>query len=227
MSDVDNEVNFTEWADEEFREIKIKYSELQKAYFEYKSYDKELCNMLTGLENKQFIEFVRDNEKNIEIKNSIIACIIEYEDLYHKIMPGTWSEGFGAKNWDDLATKETEIFSKIDKERQKLKLLRVNETMQKAQKTQEPEQAQEINISKIIWNGKIADLARIYKDLLNAGMITISGRAFSKHFNNKNGKPLSPDFLENKTTNQNDISSDQTIQTLQNLIRVMKPESGE
>lgn len=92
---------------------------------------------------------------------------------------------------------------------------------------QEPEQAPETSIPKIIWNGKTADLARIYKDLLNAGFITISGREFSKHFNNKYGKPLSPDFLENKTTNQNDISPDQTIQALQLKIREMKPESGE
>jgi len=92
---------------------------------------------------------------------------------------------------------------------------------------QEPEQAPETSIPKIIWYGKTADLARIYKELFNAGLITITGREFSKHFIDKKSTDIPLDFIENLSTKQACFSPKQDVESLQLKIRGMKPESGE
>jgi hypothetical protein len=92
---------------------------------------------------------------------------------------------------------------------------------------QEPEQAPETSLPKIIWKGKTADLARIYKDLVKAGLITITGRDFSKHFIDKKGTDIPQDFTENLSTKQDCFSPKQDVESLQLKIRGMKSESGE
>jgi hypothetical protein len=77
----------------------------------------------------------------------------------------------------------------------------------------------ESTISPILWNGNKSDLARIYKDLIKAGIINCTGRDFSKHFLNKEGEPLPEDFSESLTTNQDDLSKNQTILGIQKIIR--------
>lgn len=79
----------------------------------------------------------------------------------------------------------------------------------------------------IKWNGTQADLARIFQDLQKNGLITGTGRAFSKHFCKKDGTPMPEDFTESRTTNQDTLSSKTGVQQVQTLIRKMKPESGE
>lgn len=192
---------------------------LRHDYLLYIDCDDDTYNIITGLDDEYFLEYIKRTEKNENLIKTMQVYFTEYKDFSHKF-GDAWlcldkeimNEIFKSKNY---------LLDKNHKIRQNLKLLRATRDIQ------EPEQAPETSIPKIIWNGKTADLARIYKDLLNAGIITISGREFSKHFNNKDGKPLSPDFLENKTTSQNDISPNQTIQALQKQIREMKPESGE
>jgi hypothetical protein len=77
----------------------------------------------------------------------------------------------------------------------------------------------ESSISPILWNGNKSELARIYKDLIKAGIINCTGRDFSKHFLDKEGKPLSEDFSESLTTNQDDLSKNQAILGVQKMIR--------
>lgn len=85
-----------------------------------------------------------------------------------------------------------------------------------------------INTDKpIIWKGKQADLARIYKDLFNAGLITVSGRDFSKHFIRSNGDEMPLDFQESKGTKQDTFSRKQEVAAIQKRIREMEKESGE
>lgn len=79
----------------------------------------------------------------------------------------------------------------------------------------------------IVWNGKQADLARIYKGLRDAGLIKITGRDFSKHFVKENGDPMPEDFTESQGTNQDKYSPRQDVLTIQRAVRGMKVESGE
>lgn len=79
----------------------------------------------------------------------------------------------------------------------------------------------------IVWGGSQADLSRIYKDLFNAGLITVSGRDFSKHFVKRNGDPMPEDFQESKGTKQDTFSRKQEVAAIQKRIRGMEKESGE
>ena len=192
---------------------------LRHDYLLYKECDEDTYNIITDLDTKYFLEYIKRTEKNEKLIKTMQDYFTEYNDFSLKF--GDAWLCLDQEKMNEIFMNTQYLLNKIHSIRQNLKLLRATRDIQ------EPEQAPETSIPKIIWKGKTADLARIYKDLLNAGFITISGREFSKHFNNKYGKPLSPDFLENKTTNQNDISPDQTIQALQLKIREMKPESGE
>lgn len=82
-------------------------------------------------------------------------------------------------------------------------------------------------IHPIVWNGTQADLARIFNDLKDSGIINTTGRDFSKHFLTKQGEPMPEDFTESKGYKQPEYSKNGTISGLQNTIRGMKPESGE
>lgn len=83
------------------------------------------------------------------------------------------------------------------------------------------------SIPPIIWNGSQADLARIYKDLKDSGIVNTTARDFSKHFLTKQGEPMPEDFTESKGYKQPEYSKNGTVSGVQNTIRGMKQESGE
>ncbi len=219
MSDEETVLDYSDWVDRDEQGIDNQHLNLRCEYLRYRDLEEEKYNIINELDDEYFLEYIKRIEKNENLIKAMQEYFILYATYKSKCIDNWYS--VDKETWEELFHMKNTLEFKIHRIIQNLKLLRATRDIQ------EPEQAPETSIPKIIWKGKTADLARIYKDLLNAGFITISGREFSKHFNNKYGKPLSPDFLENKTTNQNDISPDQTIQALQLKIREMKPESGE
>ena len=185
---------------------------LRHDYLLYIDCDDDTYNIITGLDDEYFLEYIKRTEKNENLIKTMQVYFTEYKDFSHKF-GDAWlcldkeimNEIFKSKNY---------LLDKNHKIRQNLKLLSATRGMQ------EPEQAPETSIPKIIWNGKTADLARIYKDLFKAGLITITGRDFSKHFIDKKGTDIPLDFIENLSTNQACFSPKQHVESLQLKIQI-------
>jgi hypothetical protein len=89
----------------------------------------------------------------------------------------------------------------------------------KNQATSDSLDTEKSSVKPILWNDSQADLARIFKDLVTAEIISCTGREFSKHFLDKNGNPMPEDFSERLTTNQDEYSKNQAILGVQKLTR--------
>lgn len=188
-----------------FRELDLDESEQRKINMLNES-NKVKYLESTGMFDSELIENISD------ITESAKRFTIQY--------------GFGEctkENWGKAVEASQEVNSKIYETRQMLIL----GTLTGKNKEQINNFIHTNMIPPIIWQGKQADLARIYKDLFKAGLITVSGRDFSKHFTRSNGEPMPVDFQESKGTGQDAFSPKQEIAAIQRKIRDMKPESGE
>lgn len=192
---------------------------LRHDYLLYIDCDDDTYNIITGLDDEYFLEYIKRTEKNENLIKTMQDYFTEYNDFSLKF--GDAWLCLDQEKMNEIFMNTQYLLNKNHKIRQNLKLLRATRDIQ------EPEQAPETSIPKIIWKGKTADLARIYKDLLKAGLITTTGRDFSKHFIDKKGTDIPLDFTENLSTNQACFSPNQHVESLQLKIREMKPESGE
>lgn len=219
MSEEESEFDYKASLEDEQNTIDNQHQNLRWEYSRYRDLDEEKYNIINELDDEYFLAYIQRIEKNENLIKAMQDYFTKYATYKSKCLDNWFS--VDKETWEELFHMKNTLEFKIHRIIQNLKLLKATGDIQ------EPEQAPETSISKIIWNGTSADLARIYKDLTRAELIAISGRDFSKHFLRKDGTEMPLDFTESLSTNQEDYSRKQEVKGLQNKIREMKPESGE
>lgn len=219
MSDEETVLNYRDWVEREEQGIDNQHQNLRWEYLRYRDLEEEKYNIINELDDEYFLEYIKRIEKNENLIKAMQDYFILHATYKSKCLDNWYS--VDKETWEELFSMKGTLEFKIHRIIQNLKLLSATRCMQ------EPEQAPETSIPKIIWYGKTVDLARIYKELFKAGLITITGREFSKHFIDKKSTDIPLDFIENLSTKQDCFSPKQHVESLQLKIREMKPESGE